>query len=131
MNTLKTVYNKLFTEKVELAKHEVELGVVEDVKNYLKAVQAMKKGFEKDYNLVKKHIDALKSPIQNVVNNKDVPNNLEKKALEFKNELQKLANEIGVKLEGSETSKTLNEIFANIEECRKLNEKSLSLYQSA
>ena len=26
MNTRKTVYNKLFTEKTELAKHEVELG---------------------------------------------------------------------------------------------------------
>jgi len=28
MNTRKTVYNKLFTEKTELAKHEVELNAV-------------------------------------------------------------------------------------------------------
>ena len=27
MNTKKTVYDKLFTEKVELAKHEVELAM--------------------------------------------------------------------------------------------------------
>ena len=33
MNTRKTVYNKLFTEKVELAKHEVELAVIEDLNN--------------------------------------------------------------------------------------------------
>jgi len=34
MNTKKTVYNKLFTEKVELAKHEVELAVIDDIKAY-------------------------------------------------------------------------------------------------
>jgi hypothetical protein len=33
MNTRKTVYNKLFTEKVELAKHEVELGMIQDYEN--------------------------------------------------------------------------------------------------
>ena len=32
MNTRKTVYNKLFTEKVELAKHEVELQSINDLK---------------------------------------------------------------------------------------------------
>jgi hypothetical protein len=32
MNTRKTIYDKLFTEKVELAKHEVELSLVDDVK---------------------------------------------------------------------------------------------------
>jgi len=30
MNTRKTVYNKLFTEKVELAKHEVKLALIDD-----------------------------------------------------------------------------------------------------
>jgi hypothetical protein len=28
MNTRKTIYDKLFTEKVELAKHEVELALL-------------------------------------------------------------------------------------------------------
>ena len=32
MNTRKTVYNKLFTEKTELSTHEIELGLVEDLK---------------------------------------------------------------------------------------------------
>lgn len=31
MNTRKTVYNKLFSEKTELAKHEVELGIKEEM----------------------------------------------------------------------------------------------------
>jgi len=30
MNTRKTVYNKLFKEETQLAKHEVELGLVDD-----------------------------------------------------------------------------------------------------
>ena len=38
MNTRKTVYEKLFTEKVELAKHEVELGLVQDITKDLNTV---------------------------------------------------------------------------------------------
>jgi hypothetical protein len=34
MNTRKTIYDKLFTEKVELAKHEVELALIDDLKKY-------------------------------------------------------------------------------------------------
>jgi hypothetical protein len=30
MNTRKTIYDKLFTEKVELAKHEVDLSLADD-----------------------------------------------------------------------------------------------------
>ena len=44
MNTRKTVYNKLFTEKVELAKHEVELALVDDFnKEYENALNAQAK----------------------------------------------------------------------------------------
>ena len=32
MNTRKTIYDKLFTEKVDLAKHEVNLGLADDIK---------------------------------------------------------------------------------------------------
>ena len=31
MNTRKTIYDKLFTEKVELAKHEIELGIIDEL----------------------------------------------------------------------------------------------------
>ena len=33
MNTRKTIYDKLFTEKVELAKHEVELASIDEIQN--------------------------------------------------------------------------------------------------
>ena len=44
MNTRKTVYNKLFTEKVELAKHEVELSTIKLLED--DAVR-MKKGLDR------------------------------------------------------------------------------------
>jgi hypothetical protein len=40
MNTRKTIYDKLFTEKVELAKHEVELGAIDDLQNKYKVIAA-------------------------------------------------------------------------------------------
>jgi hypothetical protein len=47
MNTKKTIYSKLFTEKVELAKHEVELALADDVKKaYNEAIAARKKSFD-------------------------------------------------------------------------------------
>ena len=40
MNTRKTVYNKLFTEKVELAKHEVELAIIDDINQLIKVYES-------------------------------------------------------------------------------------------
>jgi hypothetical protein len=40
MNTRKTVYDKLFTEKVELAKHEVELADFADIKTQLNRAES-------------------------------------------------------------------------------------------
>jgi hypothetical protein len=39
MNTRKTVYNKLFTEKTELAKHEVELGSIDNLNKVLEEIK--------------------------------------------------------------------------------------------
>ena len=54
MNTRKTVYNKLFTEKVELAKHEVELAVIEDLRKA-----------ENNFKTILLEFDALKTKYQN------------------------------------------------------------------
>ena len=50
MNTRKTVYNKLFTEKVELSKHEVELGVLQDIE---KEMSIANQGIFKSIDLAK------------------------------------------------------------------------------
>jgi hypothetical protein len=47
MNTRKTIYDKLFTEKVELAKHEVELANIKDIPRKLKSVLDSQKKLDK------------------------------------------------------------------------------------
>ena len=56
MNTRKTVYEKLFTEKVELSKHEVNLALSDDLKQSIvflqkasDAVNLSIKGYEDSY----------------------------------------------------------------------------------
>jgi hypothetical protein len=65
MNTRKTVYNKLFKEETQLAKHEVELGLVDDFnKEYENAlnIQAKAETAIVDYNeLASKIIATLNS----------------------------------------------------------------------
>ena len=53
MNTRKTIYDKLFTEKVELAKHEVELGAAQD----------LEKELERRYNFNSQYVRDLKKII--------------------------------------------------------------------
>jgi len=47
MNTLKTIYNKL-ADKTELAKHEIELGLVDDLNKALVESQEVLVGLKKD-----------------------------------------------------------------------------------
>ena len=58
MNTLKTIYEKL-SDKTELAKHEVELGSIEDLKknildmeNAIKKIAESKVEFKKNVRLI-------------------------------------------------------------------------------
>jgi hypothetical protein len=50
MNTLKTVYGKLFKEETKLASHEVELALIDDFKKLLNQANADYKEFNDDYN---------------------------------------------------------------------------------
>ena len=50
MNTRKTVYNKLFKEETQLAKHEVELGVLQDIE---KEMSIANQGIFKSIDLAK------------------------------------------------------------------------------
>jgi hypothetical protein len=88
MNTRKTVYEKLFTEKVELAKHEVELGIIQDD---IKKVQAAQKEFEDGFLVIsfarQKAIPMIKNAILN-----------SQKFLTQVQQTKKAAKELGVDL---------------------------------
>lgn len=62
MNTRKTVYNKLFTEKVELAKHEVELA---SLQNVIKLDDAALKLKDKALTVTQKAKESLSIAISN------------------------------------------------------------------
>lgn len=57
MNTRKTVYNKLFTEKTELGTHDVELALAEDLRkaeNDLKTALLNASAIERNFDEAKK-----------------------------------------------------------------------------
>lgn len=65
MNTRKTVYDKLFSEKTELAKHEVELAIADDIKKaYNDAIVARKRSFEEYQKLKPLIASALKLQLE-------------------------------------------------------------------
>ena len=72
MNTRKTVYNKLFTEKTELAKHEVELGSMQSLESDIvemqygiKKIKELKKEIKATYEKALGKIDTDLSEYEN------------------------------------------------------------------
>lgn len=74
MNTLKTIYDKL-GDKTELAKHEIELGLADDVKKaFNESINARKKAFEEYQKLKTILASALKMQIElQSINQKAIP----------------------------------------------------------
>ena len=87
MNTLKTIYDKL-GDKTELAKHEVELGVIQDeIKNVASIEKAFKEGFLVISFAREKALPILKNSIVNA-----------NKFLSKFEQVKKTAKELGVDL---------------------------------
>ena len=59
MNTLQTIYNKL-QDKTELAKHEVELTAVDEVRKFIESTTKRKEEFKKFAQLTNQQLDNLK-----------------------------------------------------------------------
>jgi hypothetical protein len=75
MNTRKTIYDKLFTEKVELAKHEVELAITDklkvELKKYTSLISQSGKNLDNYYTAIReieKVITQLKGQASDVIN---------------------------------------------------------------
>ena len=59
MNTLQTIYNKL-EDKTELAKHEVELTAVDEVRKFIENTTKRKEEFKKFAQITSQQLDNLK-----------------------------------------------------------------------
>jgi hypothetical protein len=88
MNTRKTVYNKLFKEETQLAKHEVELGVIQDA---IKSVDNAAKQFEDGFMVIS---TARQKAIPIIKNSITEANKFLKQLVEVK----KTAKELGIEL---------------------------------
>ncbi len=122
MNTKKTVYNKLFTEKVELEKHEVELGLLDDVKklNDLTESEAKKfvDTFKKIFSELDTTINAGEKYYQNASKYESLLSEVDKKSKELG--LNSLENPIYKKAKDILTRYDINAVFERVQNLRRL-----------
>lgn len=90
MNTMKSVFSKIAEDKTELAKHEVELASVADLK---KALGAVKKGGMDNYRKARSNFDESRRNLQNAVNDLENRNEVLEKAI---NEFNKSVKDLGL-----------------------------------
>ena len=116
MNTLQTIYNKL-ADKTELAKHEVELSNI----NELKAMIESNKGEVKNFEQVKKEIEIVNRRI--VVSSEQTKQSL-KKTAKVLDEFNKKASNLGLNAtdvkEYVDLSKSFSELNTIVSEYTKL-----------
>lgn len=99
------------SSKVELAKHEVNLALADELKSAVKVYQGQVTTYGKYKDVIVKSINAMKAASEAVKINKDLGKKNLATAQKFKAQLDKLAKELGVNLQGSEPDKLLTELF--------------------
>jgi vacuolar-type H+-ATPase subunit I/STV1 len=106
MNTRKTIYDKLFTEKVELAKHEVELANIKDIPRKLKSVLDSQKKLDKsmpELEKLKKDVEAQKAMLELTI----------KEAQDILNEVGKKSKDLGLEPSSIEGFRQLETEISN------------------
>jgi hypothetical protein len=123
MNTRKTIYDKLFTEKVELAKHEVELALVDDLNKLvvrMKAIDgALMKSVQKTVNNLSsfaKVQNDLKDGYMTAIADRDDADSYIKEALILVDKIAKQARELGLNPNDVKGIKEVVDFTANIED---------------
>lgn len=95
MNTLKTIYDKL-GDKTELAKHEVELAVTDDIAFSFKNISKINADYNKLDSIVQKNIVPLNTAYKQIVLNKDYAKKMTPVLDKQQATLIKLAKDLGV-----------------------------------
>jgi len=95
MNTLQTIYDRL-SDKTELAKHEINLGTIEEIAFAFKQINAVNDNFNKLDAIVQKNIVPLNNAYKQLLSNKDY----EKKTISSLDKLAatliKLSKDLGI-----------------------------------
>lgn len=111
MNTLQNVYDKL-ADKTELAKHEVNLGTIEEITLAFKQINGVNDSFNKLDAIVQKNIVPLNTAYKQMVSNKDY----EKRTISNLDKLQatliKLSKDLGIDYKQIPSYKQLMECYS-------------------
>ena len=99
------------SSKVELAKHHIALALADELKLNVKYGTASAASFAKNKAIIEKSINSMKAAVEDVRINKAWGKKTLANAQKFKGQLDKLAKELGVNLQGSEPDKLLSELF--------------------
>jgi polyhydroxyalkanoate synthesis regulator phasin len=122
MNTLKTVFGKLFKEETKLASHEVELALVDDIKklNDLTEAEAKKfvDTFKKIFSELDTTINAGEKYYQNASKYESLLAEVDKKSKELG--LNALDNPIYKKAKEILTRYDINAVFERVQNLRRL-----------
>jgi methyl-accepting chemotaxis protein len=143
MNTLKTVFGKLFKEETQLASHEIELGLVEDLNKLVSTnknaiseasryIDNVKTTWQKLYS-IKDEIDNMNSYIKSIpsaknelgFNNQEINKILSKIELQSK-DLGVDAKNVKGYLEAQKEIEKNNEYIKQLEQQKSIGEKILS-----
>lgn len=117
MNTLKTTMSKIAQieqpERTDLAKHAVNLALMDEVKLNLKNVNDTYKKMLKAEGVIKKSIAAINGELKSsgIDINPKYGTNVIATAKKFQSQLEKTAKELGVNLQGSELDKQISELY--------------------
>jgi hypothetical protein len=120
MNTRKTVYNKLFKEETQLAKHEVELGAIQDLEKLIENAQ-------KDLDTFNKSSKELKSLAKLVVANGDSFRTYTKGIGDLGTVLERQFKELGLNYLENPTVKKAVAIIRNDFEVRSFTDSARQL----
>ena len=116
MNTRKTIYDKLFTEKVELAKHEVELGLKDDI---LKSISDYESASKKLDNKISAYYDIIFKAKKSFEQLKADNNSLfvvVKKLISEELKAKELGKELGIDVTGAPFYKDLQSALKRYED---------------
>jgi hypothetical protein len=113
MNTMKSVYNRLFAEdKVELASERVELGLVEDVASAKKQAQAQLTKFLKSDAIVQKAVTSLKSVYDEIFVNRNYAKKKTDELSKIETTLTKQAADLGLDVKQLPVFKELMDTYS-------------------
>ncbi|NBU46479.1 MAG: hypothetical protein EBS34_03370 [Flavobacteriales bacterium] len=100
-------------ERTDLAKHEVNLALMDEVKLNLKNVNDTYKKMLKAEGVIKKSIAAINGELKSsgIDINPKYGTNVIATAKKFQSQLEKTAKELGVNLQGSELDKQISELY--------------------